>query len=672
MPTGVGCIVNPGQACHWDRIGLTANPQLRVVVFLSAFSGMVPRFPGFLRNVKSTTGTQEAHRGQKTMATVTIDPRVSERTADFVQKDHRMLIDGRFVAAAAGQTFPVYNPATGDVITHVPEAEAEDVDRAVRAARRAFDEGPWPRMSPSERGRMLWKLADLIEQNLEQFAELESLDNGKPYAIARVADVPLTVDMFRYMAGWATKIPGKTLPLSSGYDYHSYTMREPIGVVGQIIPWNFPLLMAAWKLAPALTCGNTVVLKLAEQTPLTGLRLAELINEAGFPAGVVNVLTGYGEGAGAPLSAHEMVDKVAFTGSTEVGKLIVQAATGNLKKVSLELGGKSPAIVFPDARIDEAIQGTSSAIFFNHGQCCCAGSRLYIHEKVFDRVVEGVSNVASDIKLAPGMDPACQMGPLVSDEQYRKVVSYIESGISEGAKVAAGGPVSGHERGYFVRPTVLTNTNPRMKVAQEEIFGPVVCAVPFSDADVDAIIKRANDTIYGLAASVWTQNISLAHKVARGIRAGTVWVNCHNVFDASLPFGGYKQSGWGREMGEEVLNNYLETKAVTVALYRCGLPRSRCKQGNLGRRSEGVAIRVQLPPFGRRQDSLRVRIRLHFNAETPLANRPVMPVLSPILLRQLLQLSDHGLVNIFGHDASRRMVRIEMVANGLWSPLGFP
>ncbi len=311
--------------------------------------------------------------------------------------------------------------------------------------------------------------------------------------------------------------------------------------------------MAAWKLAPALTCGNTVVLKLAEQTPLTGLRLAELINEAGFPAGVVNVLTGYGEGAGAPLAAHDLVDKVAFTGSTEVGKLIVHAAAGNLKKVSLELGGKSPAIVFPDAKIDQAIQGTASAIFFNHGQCCCAGSRLYIHEKVFDRVVEGVSNVASDIKLAPGMDPACQMGPLVSDEQYRKVVSYIESGISEGAKVAAGGPVSGHERGYFVRPTVLTNTNPRMKVAQEEIFGPVVCAVPFSDADVDAIIKRANDTIYGLAASVWTQNISLAHKVARGIRAGTVWVNCHNVFDASLPFGGYKQSGWGREMGEEVL-----------------------------------------------------------------------------------------------------------------------
>jgi len=286
----------------------------------------------------------------------------------------------------------------------------------------------------------------------------------------------------------------------------------------------------------------------------------------GLPAGVVNVITGYGEGAGAPLAAHERVDKVAFTGSTEVGKLIVKAAAGNLKKVSLELGGKSPVLVFPDAKIENAIQGSASAIFFNHGQCCCAGSRLYVHEKVFDEVVDGVSHVANEIKLAPGMDPTCQMGPLVSDEQYRRVVGYIESGIEEGAKVAAGGPVSGVDRGWFVRPTVLTNTNPRMKVVQEEIFGPVVCAVPFSDRDVDAIVKRANDTIYGLAASVWTENVSLAHKVARSLRAGTVWVNCHNVFDASLPFGGYKQSGWGREMGEEVLNNYLETKAVTVAL----------------------------------------------------------------------------------------------------------
>jgi phenylacetaldehyde dehydrogenase len=500
------------------------------------------------------------------MATFTIDPLVSRSTADFVSQKHRMYLEGRFLPAASGKTFPVYNPATGDVIAHVPEAEAEDVDRAVLAARRAFDDGPWTRMSPSERGRMLWTLGDLLEKHLEEFAEIESLDNGKPFSVARVADVPLAVDMFRYMAGWATKISGKTLPFSAGYSYHSYTLREPIGVVAQIIPWNFPLLMAAWKLAPALACGCTVVLKLAEQTPLSGLRLAQLIDEAGFPPGVVNILTGFGEGAGAPLAAHELVDKVAFTGSTEVGKLIVQAATGNLKKVSLELGGKSPSIVFPDANIEQAIAGTSNAIFFNHGQCCCAGSRLYVHEKVFDQVVEGVSHIASDIHLAPGLDPACQMGPLVSDEQYHKVVGYIESGISEGANVVAGGPSSGMQRGYFVKPTVLTNTNPRMKVVQEEIFGPVVCAVPFSDAELGRIIDRANDSVFGLAASVWTQNMSLGHKVARGLRAGTVWVNCHNVFDASLPFGGYKQSGWGREMGEEVLSNYTEVKAVTVAL----------------------------------------------------------------------------------------------------------
>jgi phenylacetaldehyde dehydrogenase len=500
------------------------------------------------------------------MATLSLDPRVSNRTADFVGSDHRMLIDGRFVGAASGKTFPVYNPATGEVITRVPEAEAEDVNRAVLAARRAFDEGPWPRFSPSERGRMIWKIGELLEEHLEEFAELESLDNGKAIAVARVVDVPLAADLFRYMSGWATKISGKTLSLSAGNNYHSYTVREPIGVVAQIIPWNFPLLMAAMKLAPALACGCTIVLKLAEQTPLTGLRLAQLMEEAGLPPGVVNVITGYGEGAGAPLAAHDLVDKVALTGSTAVGKLILKAAAGNLKKVSLELGGKSPAIVFADAKIDSAIQGTASAIFFNHGQVCCAGSRLFVHEKVFDEVVEGVSRVANQIKLAPGIDPTCQMGPLVSDEQYRRVLGYIESGVAEGAKVTAGGPVSGVERGWFVRPTVLTNTNPHMRVVQEEIFGPVVCATPFSDNDIDAIVRRANDTIYGLAASVWTENLSVAHKVARGLRAGTVWVNCHYVFDASLPFGGYKQSGWGREMGDEVLNNYLETKAVTIAL----------------------------------------------------------------------------------------------------------
>jgi phenylacetaldehyde dehydrogenase len=500
------------------------------------------------------------------MATIPVDSRLNSKTAEFFSRQHRMLIDGRFVLAASGKTFPVYNPATGEVVAQVPEAETEDVDRAVIAARRAFDEGPWTRkMSNSERGQLLWKLADLLQANLEEFAEIESLDNGKPLSVARVADVPLAVDMFRYMAGWATKISGSTLSFSTPGAFHSYTMREPIGVVGQIIPWNFPLLMAAWKLGPALAAGCTVVLKVAEQTPMSALRLAELFDQAGFPPGVVNILTGYGEGAGAPLAAHPLVDKIAFTGSTEVGKLIVKASAGNLKKVSLELGGKSPAIVFPDADLDRAIAGTASAIFFNHGQCCCAGSRLFVHESIYDKVLQGVSDIAGGINLGSGLDPQTAMGPLVSEEQFHKVTGYIDSGIKEGARVAAGGKRHG-DRGYFVQPTVLTNTKPDMKVIREEIFGPVVCAESFSDADIDRMARQANDTIYGLAASVWTRDLSTAHKMARRIRSGTVWINCHNVFDASLPFGGYKQSGWGREMGEEVLHNYTEVKAVTAAL----------------------------------------------------------------------------------------------------------
>ena len=499
------------------------------------------------------------------MATIALDPRLDKKTSDFIAQKHRMYIDGKFVNAASGKTLSVYNPATGEVMAQVPEAEAVDVDQAVRAARRAFDEGPWAKMSPSQRGRLMLKLADLMEQHLEELAEIESMDNGKPVSVARVADVPLAIDLFRYMAGWATKIMGHTFPISFPGEYLSYTLREPIGVVGQIIPWNFPLLMAAWKLGPALAAGCTVVLKLAEQTPLSGLRLAELIHEAGFPEGVVNVLTGFGEGAGAPLAAHDLVDKIAFTGSTEVGRLIVHAAAGNLKKVTLELGGKSPAIIFPDADLERAIPGTASAIFFNHGQCCCAGSRLFAHESIFDRVVEGVSDIASKIRVGSGLDPKTEMGPLVSEEQFEKVTGYINSGLSEGAKATAGGKKAA-DRGYFVQPTVLTRTTPEMKVVKEEIFGPVVCAVPFTDTDLDRIAREANDTPYGLAASVWTRDISIANKMAKRIRSGTVWINCHNVFDAALPFGGYKQSGWGREMGSEVLNNYTEVKAVTTAL----------------------------------------------------------------------------------------------------------
>ena len=481
-------------------------------------------------------------------------------------RTRRMLIGGQWVAAASGKTFTTWDPATEAPLAEVAAGDKEDVDRAVKAARRAFESGPWRRMTPSERGRAIWKLADLIERHAEEFAQLETLDNGKPISVARVADIPLVVDHFRYYAGWVTKIEGETIPVSiPGQRILNYTLREPIGVVGQIIPWNFPLLMAAWKLGAALACGNTIVLKPAEQTPLSALRLGELLDEAGIPPGVVNIVTGFGETAGAAIAAHPDIDKVAFTGSTEVGHLIMKAAAGNLKRLSLELGGKSPNIIFADADLDEAAVGAATAIYFNHGQCCCAGSRLFIQQPAYDKIMPRLIEYSQQIKQGPGMDASTEMGPLVSREQFERVTGFLDAGRKEGAQVAVGGGRPARfDRGFFVAPTVFTDVKDEMQIVREEIFGPVVCAIPFNDpAEVAA---AGNDTAYGLAAAVWTKDIAKAHRMAETLKAGTVWINCYNMFDAASPFGGYKQSGFGREMGKAALEMYTQVKSVWVNL----------------------------------------------------------------------------------------------------------
>jgi len=487
----------------------------------------------------------------------------------FLNSDHKLFINGQRVNSASGETFEVLDPSDNSTLARVPKGEAEDIERAVKAAREAFDSGPWRKITVSERGKLIWKLADLIERDQEIFAQLETLDNGKPLAIARAADVALTVDHFRYYAGLATKIHGETLdisvPYAPGTEFFDFTLREPVGVVGQIIPWNFPLLMATWKLGVALAAGNCVVLKPAEQTPLSALKLADLFTEAGFPDGVVNIVTGFGD-AGAALAEHHLVDKVAFTGSTEVGHKIVEASAGNLKRVSLELGGKSPSIVFPDADLELAAQGVSNAIFFNQGQCCVAGSRLMVHNDVYGELVERVSDIAKNIKLGPGMASDTDMGPLVSREQQERVMGYINSGLECGAQaLAGGGKPDGLEKGCYVSPTVFDKVDPGMKIIREEIFGPVVAASPFDD--LEDVIAKGNDTEYGLAASVWTRDINKAHKAAKGLKAGTVWVNCHNIFDANAPFGGYKKSGYGREMGMHALEMYTQVKNVIIQLH---------------------------------------------------------------------------------------------------------
>lgn len=468
----------------------------------------------------------------------------------------KLLIDGKWSDASDGSTLPVIDPRTEQEVYQVAAGGAKDIDRAVKAARTAFDKGPWPKMTAKARGRIMYKLADLLEKHADELAKLETLDNGKPLFYSKVADIPLTIDHFRYYAGWADKIHGKTIPVDGPMT--AMTFHEPVGVVGQIIPWNFPLLMAAWKVAPALACGNTIVLKVAEQTPLTALKLGELALEAGLPPGVLNIITGLGETAGAALAGHKDIDKIAFTGSTEVGRLVGQAAGKNLKSCTLELGGKSPVIVCDDVDVDLAVQETHNALFFNHGQCCAAGSRLYVQDTIYDRFVE--KSVEYAVKRRVG-DPFTEVdqGPQVDSAQFTKIMGMIEAGKKEGAKLLAGGNRLGTQ-GYYVEPTVFADVKDSMTISREEIFGPVQCITKFKS--FDEVIERANSSNYGLAAGVFSRNINHINRLTRALRSGTVWVNCYNIYDSAVPFGGYKDSGMGRDKGEYALSHYTQVKAV--------------------------------------------------------------------------------------------------------------
>ena len=477
----------------------------------------------------------------------------------------QLFIGGEWRPAHSGKTFATIDPATEEVIAQVAEGDAADVDAAVQAAREACETGPWSRMDARHRGRLMRRLCDLIEAEIDELAALESLDNGKPVSDSRRIDIPMALDVLDYYAGWADKIQGATIPING--NYFCYTRREPVGVVGQIIPWNFPILMAAWKWGPALAAGCTIVMKPAEQTPLTCLRLARLAQKAGIPDGVINVVPGFGPTAGAAIVKHPGIDKIAFTGSGETAQVIMRQAADSLKRLTFELGGKSPNIVFADANLDAAVLGAHVGIHLNQGQCCCAGSRLFVEDSIHDAMVDRVVAMSRSRTVGDPFAAATQQGPQVDRVQFDKIMGYIELGKREGATCATGGGRVG-DRGFFIEPTVFTNVSDEMTIAREEIFGPVLSVLRFSD--MNELVRRANATKFGLAAAVWTQDVARAHDMARRLRAGTVWINCYDVLDAAAPFGGFKQSGFGRELGAAGLEPYLETKTVTVSLAGCG------------------------------------------------------------------------------------------------------